>query len=244
MTTRQIINILVFALVFVVPVIIRMVKAAGEAKERRRLEQMRQYQIDEAMRTGRPVEEVLARQGTPVPQASPQASAQERLRELAARRQAQIDALRRQRAQGAPPAAPPASGYSPQGGRPTPTIFQQGPAQRTGYQPQARPPAPTRGGGRGGSRGARRATQAAPAPAEFPAPTGEIGGTAHEHEGDVTHRLVPDVATVETQPRATRAALPSPSGKPTIALSELRRAIVLREVLGKPVALRDPGSPE
>ncbi len=246
MTTQQIIRIVIIAMVFVVPVIIRMVKAAGEAKERRRLEQLRQYQIDEAMRTGRPVVEVMAQ---PMPQAqaqvNPQQVAQQRLREMAARRQAQIEALRRQRAQGAAPApvTPPASGYSPQGGRPTPTMYQQGPARTTGYQPQAgHAPKPAARAPRRTQQAQRQVPGLAPPPQDFPPPTGEIGGTAHDHDGDVTHRLVPDAPEgPETAPRQTKRPTGVSGGSVTVGLKDLRQAIVLREVLGRPVAMREPG---
>jgi hypothetical protein len=246
MTTAQIIRLVIIAMVFVVPVIIRMIKAASDAKERRRLEQLRQYQINEAMRTGRPVEQVLAQPfPTPPPAASPNQAAQERLREMAARRQAQIDALRRQRAQGGasgPVATGPTNAYQNQpNASPYPVVRQQ-----TGRAaPQARPPQPQAQQRQQQPRGpskAQRKQQAIDAQRARDAdawhrPTNEIGGGIHDHEGDVTHRLVPD-ATDGDAPRVAARTVPGVA-RPRVALGDLRQAVILREVLGRPLAIRD-----
>lgn len=260
--TAQIIRIIIIAMVFVVPVIIRIVKAANDAKERRRLEQLRQYQINEAMRTGRPIEPIMAH---PMPTAAapsinPNQPAQDRLREMAARRQAQIDALRAQRAQGAPVApapvrAGPTNAYQNQpNASPFPVVRQQTgqatPQQRPQPQrqpqrqtqpqrqpqPQQRQPQPQRGPTK-----AQRKQQAIDAQRAHDAnqwqPTSQIGGSSHDHEGDVTHRLVPDAAD-DGAPRVTARTAPG-TPKPKVALGDLRQAIILREVLGRPLALRD-----
>jgi hypothetical protein len=242
MSAQQIIQIIFVALVFVVPAIIRMVKAASEAKERRRIEQIRQQQIHEAMRTGRPIEEAMISTAPAMPPPSSPQGAQERLRELAARRQAQIEALRRQRAQQAGPGGQPATGRPP-------TMYQHGPAGAgTSTQPQ---PAPQRQQQQQqkqprAQRSQRRSQQQRPQiTQEFPAPTAAIGGTSHDHDGDVTHRLVPDSTEVSmTSPLQTARPVTNTDARPTVSLSELRRAMVLREVLGRPVALREPGMPE
>jgi len=272
MTTQQIIRVLIFSLIFVVPVVIRLVKVAQDAKEKRRLEQFRQYQINEAMRTGRPVEPVMM---APSPQAmvpvpfKAQQSAQDRLREMAARRQAQIEALRRQKSGSSNTPASmskPPTRYQQTVGESAPTAFQQKPGVATGYQQQApvatgyqqqapvvtgyQPtPQPARQPARQQpkqrqqkkpqTRDPRRQPpqQAASAPPaqEFPAPTGEIGGPYHEHDGDITHRLLPD------GPSMTPVARPSSGdrGSVKVNLADLRQAIVLREILGKPMALRE-----
>lgn len=247
-STQQIIRILVIALIFVVPVVIRMVKAAQEAKERRRIEQMRQQAAHEAMRTGRSVEQVMVSQA-PVnrpSQVNPQQIAQDRLREMAARRQAQIEALRRQRAQGGSVASTPPTSYQQ---RPrTGTGFQPGQAVGTQFQPQrsVQQQATDAAARRPPKRPARQAASA-PVPKsfrtedDFPPPTGEIGGGAHDHEGDVTHRLVPDSPepVQGAGPRLARQARPTTGTRAVIGLADLRRAIVLREVLDPPVAMRD-----
>ncbi len=271
-STQQIIRILIFALIFVVPVVIRLVKAAGEAKEKRRIEQARQYQISEAMRTGRPIEPIMMAP-PPVAAANPQQTAQDRPREMAARRQAQIEALRRQRQQapqGGPAASRPPTAYQQTAGESAATAFQQKPRVATGYQQQApvatgyqqqapvatgyqptpsarqaqRPPQ-ARATRRAPQARAQPARQAPPPPAEqaFPPPTGDIGGSSHDHDGDVTHRLVPDAMEA---PKVTGAAKQG-GGRSALGpvsrveLADLRRAVVLREVLGAPVALREAG---
>lgn len=272
MNTQQIVRILIFALIFVVPVLIRIVKAAQEAKERRRLEQLRQYQINEAMRTGRPIEPVMMAPNPaapPPPAMNPNQSAQERLREMAARRQAQIEALRKQRATPQAPAnmGRPTTGYQQTAGESAATAFQQKPGVATGYQQQAPvatgyqqqapvatgyqqkapvatgyQPTPTRQPAqRQSKRSGQRRQQQPPQQATqaFPAPTGEIGGTAHDHDGDVTHRLVPDAAAapIVTKP----AAAAQGQAQPRVSAGDLRKAIILREVLGRPVGMRGPG---
>lgn len=264
----QLIKFGVIALIFVAPVIVKMVKAAGAARDRRRQEQLRQFQVNEAMRTGRPIDPSMLGPAPIAPAApvasTPQGSPQDRLREMAARRQAQIDALRRQRAQPQVAIQPrPATGYQQTAGESASTAFQQRPGvatgfqqqapQATGYQQQApvttgysparsTPPQPARPAARQSRRGqSRQAPERTQAPVQqaFPEPTGAIGGTAHEHEGDITHRLVPDAPS--TPPTISKAGLHSPSGARTrkVGIEELRRAIVLREVLGRPTALRD-----
>jgi hypothetical protein len=53
----------------------------------------------------------------------------------------------------------------------------------------------------------------------------------------VTHRLVPD-ATDGDAPRVAARTVPGVA-RPRVALGDLRQAVILREVLGRPLAIRD-----
>lgn len=247
MTTQQIIRLAIFALIFVVPVVIRIMKAAQEQAQKRRIEQIRQAQVQEAMRTGRSVEEVMAAQmGVSYPQGQPPAapapvmvpppgvprttspvpqygqpspvptgqSPQDRLRELAARRQAQIEAMRRQRAQGGSSStqAQQPRPYSP------PRTQQRQPQRPTPYQAaQSRRPAPT------------------PAPQARAAPSFEE--EARRLAADSSGKPAAPIRVVEPPPVGGVGSTRSRGG---VGRADLRRAVMLREILDKPIALRQP----
>lgn len=248
----QIIQILVFVFIFIGPVVVKVIKSAQEAKERRRLEQLRQQQIHEAMRTGRPIEQVMVGPSPvpgaplpPPPMGAPSGSPQDRMRELAARRQAQIDALRRQRAMGGggAPAPSPGNAYQVQPNtNPFPVVRQQTgqpPPQRQAPRPPAQPQrGPTKAQRRQAALEAQQAAQRAKEAREWNPPTGEIGGTAHDHEGDVTHRLVPDSPIESPSPSGGRPAPGVGAKGPSLSAADLRRAVILREVLAPPLSMR------
>ena len=70
------------------------------------------------------------------------------------------------------------------------------------------------------------------------AQSGEIGGSSHDHDGDVTHRLVPDSPVEGTTATGNRAAPGEAVRAASFSALDLRRAVVLREVLAPPVSLR------
>lgn len=201
-------------------------KLKEQADKKRALQEMERRRL-EALRTGKDPGAAVA--------AAPSGSPEElRLRELAARRQAQLQELRRrqqnrpQQGGGRPPIvilAPGSSGQGVPGAPGVPGVPGSGrPRQGAPRQPAgSKPP----------SQPQRRPDQPRPRPASRPA------SEAREDTGEsTTHRLVQDVRTPTTsKPRQPAMVLGAPMNA-----QQWRRALMLREVLAPPPGLtgRDP----
>ena len=255
------IQILVFVLVIAGPAIgavARKLKAHAEAK---RAEADRNRQKIESIRTGRSDTSGQTAAGTR-PQTDDQ-SRRTRLEQLARQRQAQIEELRRRAAQRRAQTGAQSGGQSAPAGRP-----QQAPSQA---RPPVQTRTPTQApGGRGsGTRPtpvpqqptsreaieARRRAEIARRRAEIQARKEQAARNAAAQRGTAQR-----AASKSSQAKPVRSALrvsaePEPvarAPKPKIAAQPivqslrdpagLRKAIVLTEILGPPVGLRQPGS--
>jgi len=232
---------LVIFLVALFSVLGTVVKQIQEKKEARRIQQERERRKRDALRTGR----VEPAASPPSPAANPEAARQRRLQELAERRRAQLEEIRRR--QQATPAPPPAPAT-----RPTP-IARTGAPVRPRPQAPARPmPAPARPAPRPQAPVARtpvqrqqptRAPVARQAPARVARPTAPVSkqpGARQRPPARATAATTAPITRTEVGavPTATPRARSSVGSRLFSGRSDLRRAIVLSEVLGPPVSLR------
>lgn len=221
-------------------------KKLNEVKQARAIQQERQRRMNEAMRTGRPVPDPSDEQAAEVE------ARKQRLAELQKRREAQLEELRKRRqemiARQRSGTATPQQGQ--QQGQPTARVTPVGqtpPARPQSPVPQrpARTPRPTRQqAGRGPAhQGSHSVSGASQISDTYTARTGDPHtehSTIHASEGlgelgghqTVKSTLGGTAALpVERVPRPKKLAI---TGR-----DDLRRAILLSEVLGKPVSLRD-----
>lgn len=247
------ISVLVYIGVLLFPAIVAVGKKLQEQKETRRVTQERERRRHEVLRTGRANTPEPA---APRPALSPAAARQQRLQELAEKRRAQLEEIRRRR-EGAPaartsapprPNAPSRPTARPQAPRPSPQPQQRTSAQR----PQARPapPRPTTPVQRAPARRPQPVPRAQPSigvrRAPRPAPSPAIGAERRD-VASLSSATEAPVHRTEVGSRAARALRESPApgshlfgsrGASGIGRLDLRRAIVLAELLGPPVSMR------
>ena len=226
-------------------------KKLSELKQARAIQQERQRRMNEAMRTGRPIPDPSEEQAAEVE------ARKQRLAELQKRREAQLEELRRRRQE---MLARQRSGTATQG--PTPT--QQQPQQ----QPQLRPQPSARVTPQGRPLQTPRQTPPRATPQRVARPvqqrphhqrshsvsgasqisdayTARTGDPNTEHAtlharetiGDLSqHSLTTSLGGAAALPVKK---VPRPGKMAITGRDDLRRAIVLSEILGKPTALRD-----
>ncbi|MFT5423365.1 MAG: hypothetical protein ACI89L_001142 [Phycisphaerales bacterium] len=255
------IQVWVLVAVFGFSVLGQVGKSMSTIKQKRRLDQERQKRADESMRTGRPVPDPAQAQATEIE------ARRQRLAEMQQRRQAQLDELRKRRQEmigrqaapqartSAPPARQPVPPVGPQIGpqtgshqvaRATP-----GPRQAPRPAPQQAPrfapqpvsrPVPTVGS----HPGSHSVSQAAgPKPTGLK-PTRQPHSTIHASEslGDLGgHKMKLGAVSAPFQHAIEDAGTTGNAGlaKHGIRLEgreDLRRAIILSEILAKPVTMR------
>jgi hypothetical protein len=226
------IQLLVALIVLGGPILQKVLQVLAKQKAKSRADLLRQKQMEEALRTGRPVGE------------EPQPTARAEADLVAARRKAQLEELRRRARERAQPSGPIASipgspGPTVPMGRPAPQARPQAqPQQRpqrpatnqrptSPSRPAQRPPTspPARTGRQGAGQSAeRRQAPAPPPPRPVMAPP------------EPSRRLVPE-APVAPRPVevARRSGVLSVR---TASVADWRRAIIMREVLDPPLALR------
>lgn len=247
----------IFLLIIAFSVLQWIFRKVQEQRAIKKVEQAREREKLERLRTGR-VESEQSR--APDTSSDPEVAVRTRLEELAERRRRQIEELRRRQAGGASAsttAAPPAGGQRQQTPVPPRMRPNQPTARSTGSPSMPTPmrssgpvnkPLPTR---------APQTSQSQQATArrnQFPmAPRDFTGTKPAPGPGPASKRPVPDLIArssvggpLEGLPiREARAAVlaAGETRQPLVGKLDraaLRRAIVLTEILGKPVALRDP----
>ncbi|MEO0513143.1 MAG: hypothetical protein AAF108_09650 [Planctomycetota bacterium] len=197
----------------------------------KKAEQARARARAEALRTGRmePNPEQQAAEQLSRGQPSSEQAVRDRLAELAERRRRQIEAMRRQQGPTATTAAPPqASTSSPQAPSapiPTQSVPRPFPSPRPGRD-QAPPPQQSQVADRG-PRPPRRRVRTVELPAE-PTPTRRVRPAPPPASSKASRRVTP-----APEPEAVRSRITRPTP------AELRRVIVLKEVLDPPIALRE-----
>lgn len=233
-------------------------KQVQERRAARTAMQERQRRQMEALRTGRSEDEP-ERARASAPAASPEAARQRRLQELAERRRAQLEEIRKRQLSGTPVPAPTTIARTSTPARPRPAAPSRPmpaparpvprppvPAQRVptprapAHRPQPQRPQPVR----------PTAQQQGSRPTIVPSPRPTAASTTGVTQ--VPDRLysAADAPVSRTEVGAGAAdvlrAAPAPGkhlfgsrGLVGVSADDLRRAIVLREVLGAPVALRD-----
>ncbi|MBX3358092.1 MAG: hypothetical protein KF745_06665 [Phycisphaeraceae bacterium] len=255
------IKFLIFGLIVSASVISWIIRKVKEQRDLRRAEMERQQRFEEALRTGRTVLQA----GAPSPQLTRGATMaqtadepRERLREMARRRQAEI-AARRTGVPGpiAPPTASPPSGRRPPivvMGPNGPILIQprNGPKTPPAPAPQA-PPIRAPQGPRASRSQRREDRRRSPEPAPAPAPAAP---PSKRSPSDFPQAADANFASTEALRRATKAAFAlKTKGAPAMARlfgnadpvgddirRNVRRGILIAEVLAKPVALRPPES--
>lgn len=207
---NQLFPLLVFLFFVVLPGLARMYQALKEQAAVRERELARRQQAQDAIRTGRP----------PVAPTTPASAkpAASRLEEVMARRRAQLEEMRR-RAQAGP---------SPTDR--TPTSVRQIPPTARAPQPQP-------------ARTARTIPpQRLPVPQRkrLPAPRPEAAARPIRPQPDVQPELPQtSVATLHSQVASESVDRPSPKEEfRNLSRAELRRAVILKELLSPPLALR------
>lgn len=237
-------QILIPVLFVLGPVLGQIIKKINEQAELRRIEMERQRIRDEMLRTGRAPAEAQSRESTrSAPRPTPQggAAARTNLEEIAKRRQAQLEELRRRQQ-----AARAQASARPTPARPVPPTAPGRPGPQAHPTPQPRPTAgPT--------------PQARPQPVRRPAPPAQrrpaptrSAPTPRRPSRSRTPEVVPPAAIRKRQRRLGEvgglgsievvapptAATPTPVRIPRTT-DAWRRAIVLSELLAPPVSLRD-----
>lgn len=245
-STAQLIQLLVFAGLVVLPALAKVFEHVQKQRVRKSQEDMVERAAHEALRTGRDPNEVIAdlRVATAQAEAQP-AQRRSQTNEIEARRRAQLEELRR-RAQARRQAATSGASSGPGGATMTPgrgaTVA--APPRRPGTAPQ-----PT-----------RRPTPTAPARPTQPRPiTGAIRPPARPGMATQRRRSEPVPTPAMVQPEFERtsrlledrpgyapARVERPSSAEADAIramapTDWRRAIIMREILDQPVALRSGG---
>lgn len=262
MTTQQVIQLLIVLLIVGSSFFGWLFKQVQEQRERKRIRDEQERRRDEMLRTGRDVyagpagPQTVPTEVAMPPSADPQTRRRE---ELARRRREQIEELRRRAAArqagqrpGPQPTSPvparaqvpsqpgPAAGGPPQdlviqlpGGR---VLRIPAPQQPQGSQPQPQPrPQPQR---------PKRQPQPRPQSKSQPKPQPVALDPAYSGESTTEARLGKPLSVQQTPEEVY--AIPSGVARPIPVLekpmtpADWRRAIVMREILDRPLALRDP----
>ncbi len=259
LSPQNIVQIIFVVLVFVVPALVNFVKYLKKQRDQREREQLRERAQAEALRTGRDVGEVLQSWGLiAAPQGAqagrenptPLTETQARKAEMEARRKAQLDDLRR-RAEMRRKAAS-GAGVSIAGGgaatAPSP-MRRAGPMpQRSTVPPGMSPPRVPQRRSAQQPPPQRIPTRARPAerfPAQRPdqrrraaprpQPTPVV---VAQPEYETTNRLVGESKPTPPTNRTPRVLVSRALGPMTAA--DWRRAVIIREILGRPIAMRPP----
>jgi hypothetical protein len=229
-------NIVFLILVLGIPAISTIAKKLRDQHEAKRLRDEKERRRMEFLRTGRTAPTQAA--APPTAQPGTPAAARQRLQDIAARRQAQIEELRRRRQQAsgqatsAPaPARPSAGGIAPTTSRQAPPTRMPAPqrpvAQRPAGAPQQGPSAQDIARRREMER-RRKAQEAAKRQARRSAEQAQQAR---------------DAIPVPPQPRSTEQVhTATPSGTSFVSkmrLEDWRRAIIMQEVLSPPVSMRE-----
>ncbi len=194
------IKLFLYGGIVVFMIVARIVKAAKEAAEKKRIEDAIKQAELEALRTGRPVQASMQTASIP------EQSAAERLEELARQRSQEIQAARVRASKAPKPQSRVAA---------TPTPQVRGPrSQQRQQRPTPQPVKPAIVNPQ------RRKSTAEPL-------------VETESGESSTHRLVPDAI-----PSATNAPVRD-FIRPGTSRDDLRKALVLREVIDPPMCLRD-----
>lgn len=206
-------------------------KRAKEERERRRVEELRTGRVEHS---GEPV--VTA--ATPAPAPPSHQDAARRLQEIAERRRQQLEELRRRAlGQGSAPTAPPPSPpVAPPSAQPT--------RQPARVPRQGTPSAPARSA-RPPSRAKRQADQ--PSVSEEARPERRTSVERETSSRGESSRSVapgssfPPASLFPQAPDTARRTSPASVkvGNTKLAASDMRRAMILMEVLSPPVSLRD-----
>ncbi|MBL4697867.1 MAG: hypothetical protein JKX70_03440 [Phycisphaerales bacterium] len=227
-------------------VAVRLVQKANQQRARRDANHENQRRQQEALRTGRP----LASQTQRAPQVDPDAQRKERIEKLRQERMEQLRALREKRATLAAPRAP--STISQNHPNLPPFPIQSQPQQRVRApqsQPQLRPQQPTlrRSAAPTARQQMRRPTVVAisqpsptlrkrtPVSRPVPAPSPSLAEMSREERA---YELGSDAkirksSRREGEAQSARSMLRTPSS--------IRQAMILKEILDTPIALRDQG---
>lgn len=250
------INILFILVVIGAPVLKQIIDAIQRKKEARLIEQERDRRQIDALRTGTTASSAAKESPRAAQyQQSGQVSAANRLQEIQEKRRAALERARQQARSGMDPAASAST-------RPTTpsSVVRSSPAPRTRSIQTA--PMPSQSAPRPGSPGPLIGGRA-PLPSRQPsrtaqpqqrqqrvAPVAKPLGTllsqttrrkraAHARQGDHSsvHRLVAD-AEEGAKIEQTHAAV-SPGELSKMSVSDWRKAMVLQELMGPPIALRD-----
>lgn len=228
-----------------------------KAKERQ-IKLDRERRELEALRTGRPTElssphsmpgpsPLLTQPSSPTPPPS-QASAREQLEALAAKRRAAIDELQRRRAAaGGSSSTPPPQPTTPEQvlatilGIPTHSSPKPAPTHRQ-RSPQPKPSIPAQRSSPKPPRDRRKQPQdyAAPIPVERPRPAKVVPRVQEEPEPPRQNFLAETPAPTTAAPETLSPTRADPLGLHALTRGDLRRAMVLREVMDPPLALRGP----
>lgn len=226
------IQILIPVAVILGPLLGQLIKKLNEQAELKKIELERERVRDELLRTGRSPDGVVVqateRARLPAPKPAPQggAAARTNLEEIARRRQAQLEELRRRqqaaRVQPTVRPQPTVRAPAPPAGAPARSPIQAAPPTRRAQPAPRQQARPARPKGKQPIRTIRPAGGAGPAPSGYSGPS-----TTLAQLGTLTNT----------------SSVPAPARQPAMRLpgsvSEWRRAIVLAEVLGPPVSLRD-----
>jgi len=241
MQMQTLLQILIPVLIVLGPALGHIIKKINEQTEQRRTQMERQRLRDEMLRTGRTPDE--SRRQTPVPgrptprpAAQGGAAARTNLEEIARRRKAQLEELRRrqQTARAQAPATRPAPvGPAPPTGpvrRPAPQVRPPTPVAQPRPAPRPARPAP-----------AQRTTgrPSAPRPVRRERPTRRLEARPAISDAEPSvHLEMGGLGAIE-RVTPTKAEVSHPSVRVPRSGTEWRRAIVLAELLSAPVALRD-----
>jgi len=245
------INILIFVLVIGGPILGRILQWLGEQKKAKDRERRLEAARLEALRTGRPVAEVLGAQ-TAATTAQPPASPSDRVQELARRRQEQLQELRRRQQAARQQQTQARTLPGPAQPRPGGVLRPPTPPQRP--LPRAGQPIPQRSAPRPGQPFPQRPGQRLPGAAR-PVPL-----PPKQRQRPPAPVPAPKPAQAPTEPEPVRAATPiaqAPAPQPPTAAplvgavtilghqmtpADWRRFVIAREILDPPLALREPGS--
>ncbi len=248
----------IFAIAIGFSLLRAVLKSLEKKAKERQIKLERERRELEALRTGRPTElssphslrgpsPVLSQPSSPTAPPS-QASAREQLEALAAKRRAAIDELQRRRAAaGGSSSPPPPQPTTPEQvlatilGIPTQSSPKPAPTHRQ-RSPQPKPSIPAQRSSPKPPRDRRRQTQdhAAPIPVERPRPTKVVTPVQEAPEPprrSILTEAPPASTPAPETPSPTRA---DPLGLHALTRGDLRRALVLREVMDPPLALRAP----
>ncbi len=234
----NLVNLLVFALVIGAPALSWIVGKMKEAAEMKRLRDVSRRRMDEQLRTGRAAEDADP-EAAPTPTAQPAKPARTAsdLQALAQRRQAQLRALRQRQAGAPAPAAPPTVRA-----RPVPTQAAPTSPAGSGHTVPVRPITMARPVPSARTQTPQRTvTSARPTARRVPAQQQPVDPRDAQQEAlkaqYLKHRMTHRAADATAAAAAAATAVSKRMAIPGRA--ELRRAIILNELLSPPVALRD-----
>lgn len=240
-------QLIIFALIFILPAIGKILKAMSEAAEKKRLARERERAEIDALRTGR-----AGVGAAPLPSQATMAPPPPQVDQAALRRQQRLEDARRRaqqrqqqtqaqgRASPAPrPSAPPSTSTAPGMQRielPGGIVLEVPQGAPPPPQPRPQPQAQSRPKPTKAQRQQARAQAAQPARA-VPQPSRPAARATDAYAEESTQRLVKDATRPGLSPRRRR---PVTVAGVSMSARDFRRAFVLREILDPPVAMREP----